>query len=106
MESREALESVEEIAATPGLDCLFVGPYDLSISMGIAEQFRSVEFWSAVDRVVAACRANGIVAAIQTGDMWILKEARRRGVRVLLYSGDFAVLFAAFRDKIAEARED
>jgi 2-keto-3-deoxy-L-rhamnonate aldolase RhmA len=106
VESREALESVEEIAATPGLDCLFIGPYDLSISMGIAEQFRSVEFWCAVDRVVAACRANGIVAAIQTGDMWILKEARRRGVRVLLYSGDFAVLFAAYRDKMAEARAD
>jgi 4-hydroxy-2-oxoheptanedioate aldolase len=106
VESRQAVECIEQIAATPGLDCLFVGPYDLSISMGIAEQFRSDEFWGAVDRVVAACRANGIAAALQTGDMWILKEARRRGVRLLLYSGDFSVLFAAYKEKLAEAKAD
>lgn len=106
VESRQALESVEEIARTPGLDSLFIGPYDLSISMGIAEQFRSAEFWRAVDRVVAACKANRIAAALQTGEMWILKEARRRGVRLLYYSGDFALLFAAYKEKIAEIRTD
>lgn len=104
VESRQALESVEAIAATPGLDVLFIGPYDLSISMGIAEQFRGGEFWGAVDRVVAACRANGIATALQTGDPWILGEARRRGVRMLLYSGDFAVLFAAYKEKLAQLK--
>ena len=106
VESGEALESIEEIAATPGLDVLFIGPYDLSISMGIAEQFRSAEFWSAVDRVVAAANANGVATALQTGDMWILKEARRRGARLLFYSGDFAVLFNAYKEKLAEIRAD
>jgi 2-keto-3-deoxy-L-rhamnonate aldolase RhmA len=106
VESRAALESIEEIAAVPALDALFIGPYDLSISMGIAEQFRSEMFWCAVDRVVAAANANGIAAALQTGDMWILKEARRRGVRLLFYSGDFAVLFAAYKEKLAEIRAD
>lgn len=106
VESRAAVESIEEIAATPGLDSLFIGPYDLSISMGIAEKFRSTEFWCAVDRVVAACKANGIAAALQTGDMWIFKEARRRGVRLLYYSGDFAVLFAAYKEKLAEIKAD
>ena len=97
---------IEDIAATPGLDCLFIGPYDLSISMGIAEQFRSTEFWSAVDRVVAACKANRIAAALQTGDLWILKEARRRGVRLLYYSGDFAVLLSAYSDRLAQIKAD
>ena len=101
IESRAGLEAVEAIAATPGLDVLFIGPYDLSISMGIAEQFRSAEFWAAVDRVVAAAKANGVAVALQTGDPWILTEARRRGVRMLLYSGDFAVLFGAYKEKLA-----
>ena len=57
VESQEALDSVEQIAATPGLDVLFIGPYDLSISMGIAEKFQSAAFWNAVDRVIAACAA-------------------------------------------------
>lgn len=106
VESRQALESVEAIAATPGLDVLFIGPYDLSISMGIAEKFRGSEFWDAVDRVVAACRANGVATALQTGDPWILKESRRRGVRLLLYSGDFSVLFAAYRDQLARLKTE
>ncbi|MFN0172965.1 MAG: HpcH/HpaI aldolase family protein [Bryobacteraceae bacterium] len=106
IESREGLDAVEAIAATPGLDVLFIGPYDLSISMGIAEQFRSEEFWRAVDRVAAACGANGISAGIQTADVWILKEARRHGVRFLLYSGDFSVLFAAYKEKLAAIKED
>lgn len=104
VESRQALESVEAIAATPGLDVLFIGPYDLSISMGIAEQFRGERFWAAVDRVVAASRANRVSVALQTGDPWILTEARRHGVAMLLYSGDFSVLFAAYKEKLAQLK--
>ncbi len=106
VESRSALESVEAIAATPGLDVLFIGPYDLTISLGIAEEFRSSAFWDAVDRVVAACRASGSAAGIQTGDPELLKEARRRGVRFLLYSGDFSVLFSAYKERLAALKAE
>jgi 2-keto-3-deoxy-L-rhamnonate aldolase RhmA len=106
VESKEALQSVEAIAATPGLDVLFIGPYDLSISMGIVEQFQSAAFRDAVDRVVAACRSRNIAAGIQTGDIGLMKEARRRGVRFLLYAGDFSVLFGAYKEKLAEIKAD
>jgi 2-keto-3-deoxy-L-rhamnonate aldolase RhmA len=106
IESREGLSSVEEIAATPNLDVLFIGPYDLTISMGIAEQFQNPAFWDAVDRVVAACNANGIAAGLQTGDMALLKEARRRGVRFLLYSNDVTVLFEGYRNAVSELRAE
>lgn len=106
IESKAGLEAVEDIASTPGVDVLFIGPYDLSISMGIAEQFRGAEFWAAVDRVVAAATANGVAVALQTGDPWILGEARRRGVRLLLYSGDFAVLFNAYKEKLAQLKAE
>ncbi|HWB99759.1 MAG TPA: aldolase/citrate lyase family protein [Bryobacteraceae bacterium] len=106
IESQAGLDHVEEIAGTPGLDVLFVGPYDLTISMGIAEQFRERTFWSAVDRVVAACERNGIAAGLQTGDKWIFREAQKRGVRFLLYSNDVTVLFEGYRDAIAELKKD
>jgi 2-dehydro-3-deoxyglucarate aldolase/4-hydroxy-2-oxoheptanedioate aldolase len=104
VESREGLDSVEATAAVPGVDVLFVGPYDLTISMGIAEQFSSREFWGAVDRVVSACAANGIAAGIQTGDMNLLLEARRRGVRFLLYGSDYSVMFQAYRRSLEQMR--
>ena len=106
VESKEALACVDAIAATPGLDVLFIGPYDLTISMGIAEQFQSNAFWDAVDRVGAACERNGVAAGIQTGDLKVLKEARRRGYRFLMLAGDFAVLLSAYRDRVREAKAD
>ncbi len=106
VESKEALECVDAIAATPGLDVLFIGPYDLSISMGIAEQFHTPPFYEAIDRVVEACRRNNIAPGIQTGDIRLMKEARRRGVRFLLWAGDFAVLFGAYKDKLAEMKAE
>ena len=106
VESTDALNSIDEIAATPHLDVLFVGPYDLSISMGIVEQFQTETFWGAIDKVVGACRKHNIATGIQTGDIGILKEARRRGVRFLLYSGDFSVLFDAYKQRLLEIKKD
>jgi 2-keto-3-deoxy-L-rhamnonate aldolase RhmA len=103
IESKEGLSEVEEIARTPNLDVLFIGPYDLTISMGIAEQFTDT-FWNAVDRVIAACKQAGIAVGLQTGDMAQLREARRRGVQFLLYSNDVTVLFEGYRDAISDLR--
>jgi 2-keto-3-deoxy-L-rhamnonate aldolase RhmA len=104
VESCDGLDSVEATAAVPGVDVLFIGPYDLTISMGIAEQFEGPEFWGAVERVVSACVANGIAAGIQTGDMKLLLEARRRGVRFLLYGSDYSVMFQAYRRSLEQMK--
>ncbi|SRR5579862_1751891 len=106
MESTEAIASVEEIARTPGLDVLFVGPYDLSISMGIGEQFKHPDFWKAIDRVIAATNAAGIAAGVQTPDIGLLHECRRRGMRFLLYSSDVGVLFDGYRQGLAAAKAE
>jgi 2-keto-3-deoxy-L-rhamnonate aldolase RhmA len=49
VEGKEALEHVEEIAATPGIDAVFIGPYDLSLSLGVAPG--SPEVQAAAERV-------------------------------------------------------
>lgn len=59
IESPLALEAVEEIAATDGVDCLFVGPADLSHSLGIPGQFSNPTYQAALRKVVEACRAHG-----------------------------------------------
>ncbi len=98
IESEEGLSSVEEIAAVPGVDALFVGPYDLTLSLGIVEQFDNPIFWQALDRVIDAATQNGIAAGLQTRDMELLLETRRRGGRFLLYASDTAVLFEGYRN--------
>ena len=55
-----ALAEVEEIAATPGLNELFIGPYDLSQALEIPGQVLDEKLLAAGRRVVAAVRAAGI----------------------------------------------
>lgn len=105
IESIEGLNAVEEIASTPNLDALFIGPFDLSISMGIAGQFQHPDFWQAVDRVVAACRLNGVAAGIYFPTVDLLAEARRRGIRFVLYQSDVTVLLEGFKRAIIELRQ-
>lgn len=56
-ETAESLAHIEEIAALDGIDGIFIGPFDLSISMGIPGRFSAPEFVAAVERIIAACKA-------------------------------------------------
>ncbi|HJV49233.1 MAG TPA: aldolase/citrate lyase family protein [Geothrix sp.] len=55
-ESGEALQNIGAIAAVPGVDAVFVGPYDLSASLGIPEQFQHPRFLDAVADIARTCR--------------------------------------------------
>ena len=59
IESPLALEAAEDIAAIDGVDCLFVGPADLSHSLGIPGQFSNPTYQAALRKVVDACRRHG-----------------------------------------------
>jgi 2-keto-3-deoxy-L-rhamnonate aldolase RhmA len=56
IETEQAVESAERIAAVEGVDVLFVGPMDLSVSMGIPNRPEEPRFVRALERVVEACR--------------------------------------------------
>jgi 4-hydroxy-2-oxoheptanedioate aldolase len=62
IENAEAVRNAEAIAATDGVDVLFIGPMDLSLGLGVLGQFDSPVFKDAVAQVVAACRKAGKAA--------------------------------------------
>ncbi|MGH2403391.1 MAG: HpcH/HpaI aldolase family protein [bacterium] len=62
IETAEALENVDAIAAVPGVDVLFIGPNDLSANLNLFRQFEHPEFRSAVDRILSAASHHGIAA--------------------------------------------
>ena len=59
IESPSAVEEADAIAATDGVDVLFVGPSDLSHSLGVPGQFGDARYQDALKRVIEACRAHG-----------------------------------------------
>ncbi len=67
IETEATLECVDGIAAVDGADVLFVGPLDLSVSMGIAQQFDHPKFRDALKKVADAARSHGKAAGILLG---------------------------------------
>lgn len=100
IESEEALARVEEIALVPEVDVLMIGPLDLSISLGIPEQFENPVFLDAVDKVARACDKAGISAGMASTDLNVLRESEKRGVRFLVYSADFLVLLEGYKQAV------
>jgi 2-keto-3-deoxy-L-rhamnonate aldolase RhmA len=97
IESVSALESVQEIAAIPGVDVLFVGPSDLSTSMGIPGQFDAPELLAAFDAVIAAAREQKISAAILAGDLSRVEPLSVRGFDFIAVGSDSSLLRGAAR---------
>lgn len=97
IETASALAEVEAIAALPGLDELFIGPYDLSQALGRPGDVLHAEVLAAGQRVIHAAHAHGIDASafansLEAADLW-----RQMGIDRLYYSADVAVLAQALR---------
>lgn len=94
IESKEAIENIEAIVATEGIDAIMIGPMDLSISLGIFKQFDDPIYLTAIEKVRRACRKHG--KAMGTG-VYSLEHARRcaaEGDQLLLIGADDGFLTA------------
>lgn len=72
IETAGALDQLEAIAAVPGIDGLYVGPADLSLSLGlpVPVDFTAPPFRAALSRVVEVCRRHHLVAGIYASPEW------------------------------------
>ena len=66
IESRKAVENIEEIAAVPGVGAIFIGPSDLSISYGVPGQRDHPEVAAAMTKVLAVCKRRNIPCGLTT----------------------------------------
>src|SRR4051812_16986180 len=105
IESPEAVEAVEGIAAVDGIDVVFVGPSDLSFSMGIYRRLDEPRFRSAIERVVAAAEAAGKAAGIFLASPAEVERAVADGFRMIGIGSDGGYMLQAARATVAQARE-
>ncbi|MGH9338287.1 MAG: HpcH/HpaI aldolase family protein [Acidobacteriota bacterium] len=104
IESVTGVANLEEIAATPGVDVLWLGHFDLSSSMGIVGQFNHPEFVRALTRVPEIARRFGQAAGIQPGTHEQAQAWMRLGYNVISMGSDIAIYSSALRDSIASFR--
>lgn len=96
IEDREAVECADEIAALEGVDLLFVGPSDLSISYGVPMQTNHAKVQAAIDTVANACAKAGKWWGIPTGSPEAAQKMIDRGARFVTCGGDHGFLVNGF----------
>ncbi|MBT3341564.1 MAG: 4-hydroxy-2-oxovalerate aldolase [Gemmatimonadetes bacterium] len=89
IETHNALQQVDEIAAVEGVDGVFVGPADLSLRLGLIDGAPTLE--EAIVQVAAAAARQGKVWGTAGGDVEIWKKHREMGAQILIGAGDFAL---------------
>ena len=105
IETAEGVENADAIAAIPGVDCLWIGHFDLSVSLGIPGEFTSKTFTQAIDRIRAAAAKHGkslgrLVPNVASGI-----ELYGEGFDFICYSGDIWVLHDALAEALNKLRE-
>lgn len=102
METQGCVDDIENIVSVAGVDATMVGPFDLSVSLGIPGDFEHPKFWAAFDRMVAACNQAGVAPGVHFGTTKMLQRARDHGARFLVCGTDMSVLLNGFRAMRAE----
>jgi 2-keto-3-deoxy-L-rhamnonate aldolase RhmA len=105
IESTKGLANLDAIAATEGVDVLWVGHFDLTQSMGIPAQFHHPDFIAAVSRVIECAKRHGKRAAIQPNNPVQAGEWLDLGFNVISYGLDFAVYRDALRASVDVLRQ-
>lgn len=95
IETAEGVDNAAEIAATPGIDGVFVGPADLAASMGLLGQQTHPEVVAAVKRVFEAAAAVGRPCGVNAFDPAAARAYAEAGARFLLVGADVALLARA-----------
>jgi len=95
IESRAAVEQIDEIAAVDGMDVLFVGPLDLSIDMGTTHD--SEEFREAVTRVAAAARRHGKIAGVLVRNAQQADDYRALGYSFIAMGSDRGLVISGMK---------
>ena len=104
IESVGALREADAIAAIDGVDVLFVGPADLTHSLGIPGQFGSARYREALETVVAACRAHGKSPGILVYDPGVVPGLLEMGYRFVGIGADAAIVAEGAKAALAAVR--
>ena len=98
LEGVEVIEKLDEILEVEGIDILFVGPYDLSQSLGVPGEVDNPLVIETMKKIVVKAKAKGKVIGTFVDDMRLLKLWRDIGIQYLSYNVDVGIFMNACKD--------
>ena len=106
IETKQAVENLDAILSVPGIDAVYVGPADLSITYGLAPMTdQTDQGWNdALTAIVEGCRAHGVVPGVHA-DANLSGKRAATGFRMITMGFDFNSMLAGIRADLRKARE-
>ncbi|MCH6555437.1 MAG: 2,4-dihydroxyhept-2-ene-1,7-dioic acid aldolase [Chloroflexi bacterium] len=106
IETVEAMENLDDILSVPGIDAAYIGPMDLTISMGITpeQDGEAEEYVQARKRIVESCHKHGVVPGVHSNPGVAVKRIEE-GFRLIRITGDHSAMAQAVREDIRAVRE-
>lgn len=106
VETAEALANVDEIVAVPGVHAVYVGPADLSFSLGMppGNNDDDPRFTEALATIVKACRNAGVVPGIHASGALAARRLEQ-GFQMITVSGDLLAARTRMAEELAQARD-
>ena len=103
IETPEAVDAAEEIAAIDGVDVLFVGPLDLSVNLGSPGDFEHPDSIQAYQTVIAACERHGKTAGILSRPS-LVGQQKGLGFRFVALGSDSGAVLAGMQQSLQQLR--
>lgn len=107
IETRASLDNLEEIAKVQGLDCLLVGPSDLSLSMGLPKRadLSHPDMIQALKSVLEVCRVNELIPAVFTLNLEEMGQMAQMGFQLISCTSDTGLLSSQLKTLASGMRE-
>ncbi len=105
IESKAAVENLPNILEVPGIDAIFVGPNDMSISLGVPDGYDSAVYKKTVKNVIDTCEAKGIPVLVHHQAPDLSTYWMEQGARFVLHGTDRRALAEGFRGEFSRLRE-
>lgn len=106
IETAQALDNLDAILSVEGLDAIYIGPSDLSLSLGCKPVFDDVDppVAQAIDHIVERCKAHGVVAGVHNGVPAVARARIAKGFRFVTLGSDARILAAGSQELLSAMR--
>ncbi len=106
IETAQALDNLDAICSVEGIDAVYIGPSDLSLSLGCKPVFDDVEpkVAQAIDHILARAHAHGLKAGVHNGRTDVARARLAKGFNLVTISSDARILMAGSQQILSEMR--
>jgi 4-hydroxy-2-oxoheptanedioate aldolase len=107
IETKQAIENLDDILSVPGVDGIYIGPSDLSFALGLPPRMDNEDplHVQTVDRILEACKRHGVAAGSHTGGPRFSRRFLDKGFQMVTLTSDAQAMGRGVRDQLSELGE-